>query len=430
MKKSLSKKTILKEAGVLLIASLMVLSAIVVTANTSNKGGRSIVVDEGFEAGVMPPVGWTVNDPSDNWGITTEDSYLINKDVKQVFPSSQDNFEIVLEGDWSKIPVGPSDVINPFPWGWVQVSYDNGTGQTTVHFSGAGIDQGPEYKHFGFGSGLPQNNGLIVSAYWSKGGDKSYVPDGSFYFSYDSSSYLVMVDVINAMEEPTIIADVGYLIFPEEQPLAHMNREIMPPEMFIPSGIDDGTVLHPGEAVSFEIPDVAPTDWIITFQSVWFAESPLGGYEEDVGDWVQVSALEITPTPDLDCEGSLSWTKVKPGSTVTGSFKVKNIGEDGSLLNWDITSYPTWGTWTFTPDGGTGLPDGESTTVAVTVVAPPGINTEYTGKVKIINSDDPTDFCEINVVLKTPRVRSNTFVLNLLDRFPNAFLILRYLMGL
>lgn len=113
------------------------------------------------------------------------------------------------------------------------------------------------------------------------------------------------------------------------------------------------------------------------------------------------------PVPDLDCDGSLSWTNVPAGSTVTGNFQVGNVGEVGSLLNWEIESYPTdWGTWTFTPDSGTGLPDGSWVTVDVSVVAPPDKDTEFTGTVKIINSDDPTDFCEISVYLKTPMSQS------------------------
>jgi len=50
------------------------------------------------------------------------------------------------------------------------------------------------------------------------------------------------------------------------------------------------------------------------------------------------------PEADLDCEGNLVWTKVKASSSVTGSFEVKNIGEVDSQLNWNITSYPSWGT--------------------------------------------------------------------------------------
>ncbi|MDH7507295.1 MAG: hypothetical protein QHH15_05895, partial [Candidatus Thermoplasmatota archaeon] len=137
------------------------------------------------------------------------------------------------------------------------------------------------------------------------------------------------------------------------------------------------------------------------------------------------------PAPDLDCNGSLNWDRVKAGSTVTGEFQVGNIGEAGSLLNWEIESCPAWGNWTFTPSSGTGLADGNWVTVEVSVVTPPDKKKEFTGKVKIINSDNPTDFCEINVYLKTPKVKfqSSIFIQQLLDRLSNALPLLKYLMG-
>ena len=134
------------------------------------------------------------------------------------------------------------------------------------------------------------------------------------------------------------------------------------------------------------------------------------------------------PVPDLDCTGSLNWNNVEPSATVTGQFQVGNIGETGSQLNWAVDSYPTdWGTWTFTPNSGTGVTDGTWVTIDVSVVAPPDKNKEFSGKIKIINSDDPTDYCEIDVVLKTPKAKSNTFIPKPLERFPYMLLILQKL---
>jgi|GEM_PF-1803010 len=116
------------------------------------------------------------------------------------------------------------------------------------------------------------------------------------------------------------------------------------------------------------------------------------------------------PVPDLDCEGSLSWTDVPAGSTVTGTFEVKNIGEPGSLLNWEITSWPDWGTWTFDPSSGTGLAAGDSTTVTATCISPklPYVlnlllqENEYTGNIVATNTDDPSDTDTVTVTLVTP----------------------------
>ena len=138
------------------------------------------------------------------------------------------------------------------------------------------------------------------------------------------------------------------------------------------------------------------------------------------------------PDPDLDCGGALDWTGIKPGATVTGEFYVENIGEEGTLLNWEIESYPEWGSWTFTPDSGTDLLPETIVTVEVEVVAPDDPNTKFTGKVKVVNSDDPSDFVEIGAELKTPRSKAltNSLFLRFLQQFSNAFPILRQLLGL
>jgi len=106
--------------------------------------------------------------------------------------------------------------------------------------------------------------------------------------------------------------------------------------------------------------------------------------------------------PDLDCDGDLDWIDVTPSETVTGSFTVENIGATGSELNWEIESYPDWGTWTFTPDSGTGLLPGTPVTIDVEVVAPPDEEAEFSGSVKIVNIDNTADYFTIDASLVTP----------------------------
>jgi len=130
--------------------------------------------------------------------------------------------------------------------------------------------------------------------------------------------------------------------------------------------------------------------------------------------------------PDLECSGSLSWTNIVPGATVTDSFTVENIGDPGSMLDWEIESYPEWGTWTFDPENGDDLtPEDDPITVNVEVVAPNQQNSDFTGEVKVVNTYNSSDFDIIPVSLTTPknRLSINSFFLKLLERFPNAFSI-------
>jgi hypothetical protein len=185
-------------------------------------------------------------------------------------------------------------------------------------------------------------------------------------------------------------------------------------------------------------------DWFMD-HAVWF-----NGVE-----WMMIDGYDLAfvitgeqippPEPDLDCDGDLSWTGVKPGSTVYGSITVENIGEPGSLLNWEISKWPIWGTWTFNPQDGINLTSGDSTTVNVTVVAPTiksialyrgeigTLDEEYTGIVKIIDKDNNSDFCEIDVYMKTPRNTAFNFYLLLvrfLENHPFLFPVLRNILGL
>jgi len=140
------------------------------------------------------------------------------------------------------------------------------------------------------------------------------------------------------------------------------------------------------------------------------------------------------PEPDLECDGDLSWVDVTPGDTVSDDFDVENIGDSGSLLNWEITEWPTWGNWTFTPPTGAGLtPEDGAFTVDVEVEAPIDENSDFTGTIKITNAIDPSDYCEIDVSLATPKNKPfniNLPFLRFLEQHPHMFPILRTLLGL
>ncbi|PNX52298.1 MAG: hypothetical protein BV458_10325 [Thermoplasmata archaeon M9B2D] len=134
--------------------------------------------------------------------------------------------------------------------------------------------------------------------------------------------------------------------------------------------------------------------------------------------------------PDLECNGQLAWEDVVPGDTVEGTFEVSNAGEAGSLLDWEISEVPDWGTnWTFNPDGGVGLtPEDGAVIVTVSVEAPPEEETEYSGEIVIVNSENPADSCTISVSLVTPYSCSqSTLLMQLLQllfaRFPVLALI-------
>jgi hypothetical protein len=153
----------------------------------------------------------------------------------------------------------------------------------------------------------------------------------------------------------------------------------------------------------------------------------VGSYSDDNGKGAGYVFTRKKAVPDLDCEGSLSWDNVKPGSTVRTFFTVENIGEPESLLDWEVESTPDWGTWTFTPVSGTDLsPDDGVIIVGVTVVAPDETNVEFSGEVKVVNSANSSDYCilQVSLVNSFNQHSNNMLVNRLLARFLRAFSIL------
>ncbi len=156
--------------------------------------------------------------------------------------------------------------------------------------------------------------------------------------------------------------------------------------------------------------------------------------DNENGDNAGAAYVFIKSGAKICCDGNLDWSSVKPNSEVTGDFQISNCGEEGSYLNWELYSVPVWGVWELSPDSGTDLAYGESVTIEVKVTVPSDENSEFTGKVKMINSDDPSDYCEIDVVLNTPKY--NPRYLNFiqiswfLNRFRDEFPIIRSLFKL
>jgi len=144
-------------------------------------------------------------------------------------------------------------------------------------------------------------------------------------------------------------------------------------------------------------------------------------------DTAIVNGIQLIP--DLSCEGELIWSKLKPGSVVSGGeIKLKNIGDPGSKLHWRITEWPDWGTWDkteFHPSEGVNLkPEDGELTITINPIGIPDKKGVYTGKIKIINMMDPdNDYCELDVTVRAQKVKpklalSEYPIIKLLHQFP------------
>ena len=135
--------------------------------------------------------------------------------------------------------------------------------------------------------------------------------------------------------------------------------------------------------------------------------------------------------PAICCDGSLSWEDIPPGTIVSDTFEICNCGDNGTILNWQIGSVPNWqgAIFEFEPNSGQNLKEGECVTITVNITAPTNKTEEFAGKIKVINSDDPDDYCEIDISITTPRSKITQFTMiqKILERFPTLDKIFGYI---
>ena len=134
----------------------------------------------------------------------------------------------------------------------------------------------------------------------------------------------------------------------------------------------------------------------------------------------------IAKKSDLNCDGILSWTSIKPGTTATGSFTVENVGKSFSKLDWRIESYPEWGTWTFIPEEGDDLiPEAGPITINLSIIVPKEKSQEFNGHLKVINKWNSSDYEIIQISLSTPRNKAtNPLFIKFLERVMEQFPLL------
>ncbi len=129
---------------------------------------------------------------------------------------------------------------------------------------------------------------------------------------------------------------------------------------------------------------------------------------------------------DLECSGDFIWSDIQPGIKIDDEFIVRNVGDAGSNLNWEIIEYPSWGVWSFDALDGYNLkPQDGDKTIQVSIIAPDENNKQFNGTLKIVNKDDQNDFHIINISLTTPHVKINKIEMlriyldRILTFFPN-----------
>jgi len=127
-------------------------------------------------------------------------------------------------------------------------------------------------------------------------------------------------------------------------------------------------------------------------------------------------------TPLLSATISGEFIEIKPGSTITATLLIENTGQPLSCLDWQIESLPEWGTWSFSADSGCDVkPEGGPEVIDVTIKVPKQKNQEFTGTIRIINTENPNDFVDVPILMKTSQQRSSLFAFTFFRYVPNGF---------
>ena len=364
----MKKQNILKEAGVLLIVSVMVLSTVVVTANTNDLQIESQKYNTGSNNYSKGDIVW------DNDMSYTDAEYAVWDEVN--------NFDFIVADDYI---FTENTLVSGVKWvgGYVESGYQQGNFDwAIVFYNDDGTENAP---------GVITNYYLFTPAQYNK----VFLEDMGAAIFYEYS-----VDL------PEIIhfqANMKYWI-----------------AMFGLGEINPISIVGTHEPFLLHYAVFGSDYWAIPY---WTD-----------GDFDMCFQL-VAPKPELDASGSLSWSDVEPGTVVKGSFEIDNIGESGSLLDWEVTEWPEWGTWIFEPEDGEDLTtESGPVTINVTVIAPDKPKENFLGHVTIVNTNNISDFDIIDVSLTTPKNKAFNFNFNLLswlfERFPNVFPIIRHMLGM
>ena len=120
------------------------------------------------------------------------------------------------------------------------------------------------------------------------------------------------------------------------------------------------------------------------------------------------------------------------GEIVTGEITVENIGESESVLNWEISEYPDWGTWSFNPESGTGLtPEEGAITIEVEITAPEESEEGeiFEGEIKLVNTETSSDYCIVGASM-TNSINQHSVIYHFLEILVQRFPILAQILSL
>ncbi|MFO7677165.1 MAG: hypothetical protein R6V50_02110, partial [Thermoplasmatota archaeon] len=289
----MKKRNILKGAGVLLIAAIMILSTLAVTADTNNEQKQVGLFDEVMVSSTsVAAISLENNQPKPlNRAVLWDQYDTDGSNGLSHAPQSAFGFQRALLDDF-EIPAGET---------WTLTNFHSFNLWNTLA-PGSGTDFHLEFWSDNAGSPGSLIAAAVTVSYAETGTGRTWFSRPEFEIEY--------------VYEPIVLTEGTYWIWGHvdgpENCFWMARSTIWGSECWL--DYEDYPPLQPGQ-------NLFGSPYDLAFQ--------LTGEGGDPPELI----------PDLDCAGSLNWADVEPGSTVNGTFTVSNVGDAGSLLDWEIQSY-------------------------------------------------------------------------------------------
>ena len=138
-------------------------------------------------------------------------------------------------------------------------------------------------------------------------------------------------------------------------------------------------------------------------------------------------SLNLIAIGNLGCTSELHDWDARPGEDIHRSFEVRNSASYESKLDWEIVSWPDWGTqWSFSVTSGENLGSGCHKDISFSFTAPKpdldvGENKVYKGKIDIVNLDNSSDTASVALSFTIHKAKDKGAVNSVMLKFLQAF---------
>ena len=220
--------------------------------------------------------------------------WAFNVKVYQLYADPQDNYEVVLQGDWTDYTDYYSG--RYFPPGWTMDEPTYEAGKTTYKFHSIGSGGELPYDedtYYYFGVEAP-GEGYILEQYWTPGAHM--MPTSTPSFHHNPATNEMILSIINSGAHTIDLSKAYYRVFPYyEIPLDELDDYNWPLEEFTDSGIPFIT-LEPGALTNYTVGGVFESSFFVTAHIINYSDDRFPDlYPGEVTMYARIRVADLAP---------------------------------------------------------------------------------------------------------------------------------------